>query len=230
MNTRHNQKIFGLGLPKSGTTTLHRALEILGYSSIHNPGDSATARQLRNGDYNLSILEHYDAVMDNPIPAVFAQLDECWPGSKFILTIRPIEEWLKSSKNAGFNQKYATPKVGSTVEFHNTLLFGCNGFCESRYKWVYESHHSLVLDYFTGAKADQLLILDLGKKASWHELCEFLGVQVPDQPFPHANSLKTRMPLSSFEQTLVAGLVKLGVDYRLLREIGNKIRSMRKDR
>ncbi len=224
MHDVNNGKIFGIGLPKSGTSTLHAALEILGYRSIHNPDDKVTTQQVRNADYRLKVIDQYDALMDNPIPGIFPQLDETWPGSKFILTLRSLEAWIASSRKAGFNQSYATPKPGSTVAFHRALLFGCNTFSESRFKWTYESHHLLVHHYFSGEKSHQLLVMDLEEGADWKELCDFLGKPIPDVPFPHKNKVKSRTQLSKFERTVVGGLVKAGVDYRLLRKVGNKVR------
>ena len=93
------KKVFGIGMPKTGTSSLHTALEILGIKSIHYPHDEKTVRELEAGNYRLSLLDEYDALCDVPIPAIFAQLDECWPDSKFILTVRDQEEWLDSCEN-----------------------------------------------------------------------------------------------------------------------------------
>ena len=217
------EKIFGIGLPKSGTSSLHTALEILGYSSIHNPGDKRTVEEIRQGNYRLSVLERYDAVMDNPMPSIFPQLDAAWPGSKFILTTRPEDAWIESQKRAGFNQSYATPKRGSTVEFHNILLYGCNSFCEDRFRWVYRCHHAQVMNYFSGARRGRLLVLDLGENHGWTELCEFLGKPVPNLDFPHANTVSERIALSPWQKRIIAGLVHLGIDYQLLRRWGRNL-------
>ena len=217
-------KIFGIGLPKSGTSSLHEALKLLGYTSTQNPDDKITEKELRSANYNLSILTKYDAVMDIPIPAIYSQLDEAWPDSKFILTVRPIDSWIESSRRAGFNQSYAIPKPGSTVEFYMTLLFGCNVFDEKRYRWVYETHNKIVQDYFSGAKSDQLLILDFSRGDGWKELCTFLDLPTPDIPFPHANPLSGRRVLSPFQKYAVGTLVKLGFEYRWLRRLARKIK------
>ena len=217
-------KIFGIGLPKSGTSSLHEALKLLGYNSNHNPDDKITEKELRSANYNLSILEKYDAIMDIPIPAIFAQLDEAWPDSKFILTVRPIDAWIESSRRAGFNQSYAVPKPGSTVEFYMTLLFGCNVFDEKRYRWIYETHNKNVKDYFSGSKSDQLLILDLTKGDVWEEICTFLDKPVPDVPIPHANPLSNRKKLSFFQIYIVGVLVKMGFEYRWLRRFARKFK------
>ena len=102
-------KIFGIGMPKTGTTSLHRALVELGFEALDFPHDPATVAELRAGNYRLSILEQVDALTDTPIPAVFAQLDREYPGSKFILTVRDMDSWLESCRHSWFNQPDAVP-------------------------------------------------------------------------------------------------------------------------
>ena len=74
------RKILGIGLSRTGTTSLHLAMGMLGYRSIHCP------RLDRLGE----ILEHYQAAVDTPIACSFRELDLCYPDSLFILTIRDI--------------------------------------------------------------------------------------------------------------------------------------------
>ncbi|MBV1907037.1 MAG: hypothetical protein KUG75_13260 [Pseudomonadales bacterium] len=211
-------------MPKSGTSSLHSALSRLGFCSNHNPDDRRTEEELRHANYRLSILSKYDALMDTPIPAVFAQLDTAWPDSKFILTTRPVDEWIESTRRAGFNQSYAQPKKGSTVDFYNNLLFGSSVFNEERYRWVYETHHRTVSEYFSGVKSDQLLTLDFGRGDGWNELCNFLGKTVLEEPFPRANAIDARIELTQLQKSLVGMLVSCGIDYRWLRKKGRSIR------
>ncbi len=221
-------KIFGLGLPKSGTSSLHSALTELGFRSNHNPDDKVTEQEIRDSNYKLSVLNKYDALMDTPIPALFAQLDNAWPDSKFILTVRPIDDWINSVRHAGFNQPYARPKKGSTVDFYNTLLFGTNVFNEERFRWVYETHHHTVQRYFSGVRENRLLILDLGKGDGWEKLCKFLEKPVPKNPFPRSNRLEDRDQLSQLQKKIIGALVKFGIDYRWLRRKGNAFRRKRR--
>jgi hypothetical protein len=187
-------KIFGIGLPRTGTTSLNTALEILGFCSLHFPHDPMTIAELRAGNYRLSILNQYDALTDIPVPAIFAQLDELYPGSKFILTVRDMDNWLDSCKSAWFNQSDAVPEPGSAREFYRTLLYGCNNFNRDRFRWVYETHLKLVHDHFSGDKSKQMLILDVISGDGWHKLCPFLGVDIPNTPFPHKNKRFSDQP------------------------------------
>ncbi len=215
--THKLSKIFGIGLPKSGTSTLHEALTVLGYRCHHNPDDPTTENQLREGDYELKVLERYDVLSDTPIPAIFAQLDQQYPDSLFILTTRDVDAWIASSRKAGFNQDYARPKKGSTVDFYNSILFGCSTFNEERYRWVYETHLQRVKEHFSGERASRLLTIDFTQGQGWPELCEFLGKPIPSEPIPHANALSNRRELGPFGRAMVGVAVRVGFDYRTLR-------------
>ena len=95
-----NFKIFGIGLSKTGTTSLHVALEILGYSSVHYP-------------VTWEEFDRYDAAHDITVASRFEELDKLYPGSRFILTLRDLNQWLRSCENHfdRFNRNKISPKV-----------------------------------------------------------------------------------------------------------------------
>jgi hypothetical protein len=86
--------VFGIGLSRTGTGSLSSALNILGWKTIHFPSDSLTFQNLCYGNFNLPILQSYNAITDTPAAAYFAQFDITFPGSKFILTVRDVDTWL----------------------------------------------------------------------------------------------------------------------------------------
>jgi len=178
-------KVFCIGLPKTGTTSLHNAVKILGLRSVHWPHDPETIRQLRAGDYNLKIMETCDIVSDIPIPAIFPQLDRAFPNAKFILTERARHSWLESERLAPFNSNL--PKPGSHRDFYRTLLYGVTSYSEERFGWVYDDHIARVDRYFSGHRAGDLLRMKITEAPSWKPLCKFLGLPVPKAPFPHRN-------------------------------------------
>lgn len=174
-------------MPKTGTTSLHAALEFLGFRSRHFAADVRTLEQLKNGDYRLDIMRQLDALSDIPAPAIFAQLDQVWPDALFILTTREMNSWIESCRLAKFNSpvQYAAP--GSLREFYRTQLYGTVAFNEERFRWVHERHLRDVALYFRGERAARLLTLDLTAGAGWEPLCHFVGKPIPKVPFPHAN-------------------------------------------
>src|SRR3954451_20670364 len=97
-------RIFGLGLSRTGTTSLTDALELLGYRTIHFPADGRTRNEMlaffatTGGPLRLSLLESADALTDTPVCATFEALDATYPGSRFILTTREKDSWLESCR------------------------------------------------------------------------------------------------------------------------------------
>lgn len=181
-----DQKIFCIGLPKTGTTSLHVAALQLGLRSVHWPRDTKTVSELRNGIFKLSLMETCDIVSDIPIPAIFRELDMAFPNSKFIFTTRDKDSWLKSQRGAGFNAR--KPSEESDRAFYREMLYGVSEFDERRFAKIYDEHHTLVREYFSGDRVADLLTMDISNGgARWDEFCGFLELPVPDTPFPHSN-------------------------------------------
>lgn len=203
----HSGKIFNIGLPKTGTSSLHRALEVLGYRSIHNPLHWRQA--VYEGDYR--VCADYDAVT-NFAEHTYPQFDRAWPGSKFILTVRrDVDKWLKSWErqigesrgNERLNpivnrQSWARPgtwwwmlrtmnRVNGREPISNLHarieIFGCYRFVEDRCRYVYDLHYRNALEYFRDRPGD-LLVIDVTAGEGWEKLCPFLDLPVPEQEFP----------------------------------------------
>jgi 3'-phosphoadenosine 5'-phosphosulfate (PAPS) 3'-phosphatase len=191
-------KIFGIGLSKTGTSSLAQALIILGYKTKDFPG----LRNYAPGDLatiDPGLLDKFDALTDTPIPSFFRELDARFPDAKFILTVRDREGWLKSCKKQ-FNQKLADKQN----EAHNRLfmdLYGCTVFDEERFIAGYEKHTQAVLNYFRG-RPDKLLTMNVVAGDGWEKLCPYLSKPIPKIPFPKANVTKIRwMKVEDLVQT-----------------------------
>lgn len=176
-------KIFGIGLSKTGTTSLARALTILGYRTR----DYIGAKRYVPGDLSsidIRELNVHDAFTDTPIPSFYKELDAAYPHSKFILTVRNPDDWLKSCK-----KQFTRRSVERQNEAENRIfldLYGCAYFDKERFAAGYRRFVAEVLDHFKDRPSD-LLILDICGGDGWEALCEFLGCPVPKAPFPVAN-------------------------------------------
>lgn len=171
-------KVFCIGFHKTGTTSLAVALKMLGYrvTGPNNTKDPDIAEKVYALAEELS--EQYDAFQDNPWPVLYQEMDQRWPGSKFILTRRPSEAWIRSQvKDFG---------LAETPMRRWIYGVGCPQGNETVYVERYERHNREVLDYFRD-RPDDLLELDLPAGHGWAEICQFLGHPLPDKPFPHAN-------------------------------------------
>ena len=181
-------KVFGIGLSKTGTTSLSNALQILGYKTKDNMGVIKYAA----GDVSsvdLDLVDANDALTDTPIPSFYRELDVRYPGSKFILTVRDSEGWLRSCK------KQFTPRfAGIQTDAHKRLfmdLYGTDAFDDRGFAHGYERFVDGAREYFKDRQSD-FLIIDIAAGEGWEKLCPFLEKPVPDIPFPKANVTQVR--------------------------------------
>lgn len=186
-----HEKVFGIGLSKTGTTSLTRALNLLGLPSVHFPHDELTFAELRRADYRLSVLREHRGATDTPIAPFYAQLDRAWRGSKFVLTVREKSSWLRSAE-AHWRRLKEGPRAADEpfqefVDFISACVYGCIHFSAERFSFAYDTHVANVLAYFA-ERPDDLLVFDVCAGEQWGPLCTFLGMPAPEGvPFPHAN-------------------------------------------
>lgn len=174
-------KVFGVGLQRTGTTSLTDALAILGIKTLQYP------KQIYR-DLADPIVDEYDGFTDNPVPLLFRELDERFPGSKFILTIRDEESWLESLKwlfRVG-KVKFNWADLELVDEFHHRL-YGRTTFDRETFRRVFRSHNDAVRVYFA-SRPDDLLEVDVERGDGFEKLAPFLGREIPrGVPFPHRN-------------------------------------------
>lgn len=192
-------KIFGIGLSRTGTHSLVWALRCLGYRACHFP-----IGMLRYTGGGLSVemgrFDEYDALADTPIARTYKKLDQMYPESKFILTIRDTESWLKScerhvgtSLEAAYQSRpswWMEEQQGSwhagvkecVLQLHRELYNSVH-FDRAQYQDAYLRHLNDVKDYFEN-RTEDLLILDICGGEGWPKLCAFLDKPLPDEPFP----------------------------------------------
>jgi hypothetical protein len=172
--------IFGIGLSKTGTTSLFAALDQLGYRS-------ATYRHMRalgledwfEGNFATDYLAGYDAATDLPLAVFYPQLDERYPGSKFVLTVRELDSWLESAE-----RHFAVAPASEFGRQVRLATYGITGFDAGRFRHVYETHLGNV-DWHFRHRPDALLTLDIVGGEGWAKLCPFLGRSEPYTVFPH---------------------------------------------
>lgn len=211
-------KIFGIGLSRTGTSSLNEALNMLGFPSVHFPADPSTraavARYLRHGETfpRLPLLDTSVGLTDTPVCCILHPLDAAYPGSKFILTVREEDEWLSSCerhwrrasrpprRRTGLavaarrvrrwrRDREAVPDYRAYVALINDHLFGVDrSFDPDHLSAIRASYEADVMEHFQG-RPESLLVLDICAGQGWPELCAFLGVAEPAEPFPHANVL-----------------------------------------
>jgi hypothetical protein len=173
-------KIFIIGLPRTGTTSISVTLLQHGFNVAHTA-------------FTQHAFSLADVISDSPCFSDYKQLDQLFPNSKFIYLQRDLCKWLPSIQRLLIKmQPHLLPKTGhfnpvlkrsfeQIFELsHNQLL------SEAHLSSCYLKHQQQIDSYFKGR--DDLLSIDISKQASIHELLEFLGIESYfDQQFPHLN-------------------------------------------
>lgn len=191
-------RIFGIGMHKTATTSLHHALEMLGYDSAHwkSAHWAKAIWQEMNRLGRSATLERSYALCDLPITLLYRQLDRAYPRSKFILTVREESRWIETVKAHWNPEINPFRKAWNTDPFSHRIhqvLYGRQDFDAATMLARYRRHNREVMEYFKGRRSDLLVMdMDFGwpkredRGAGWPELCGFLGQPVPKAPYPRS--------------------------------------------
>ena len=173
-------KIFGVGWPKTGTSTLRRCFVILGYT--HKGYCEALFENL---DQAVRVARKFDTFQDLPWYLYYKELDQIFPGSKFVLTIRDSAKWLKSYRNMLAKQDPQRKPVLDAVR-RKIYDLPFPDVEDDHLIERYERHNFDVVTYFAG-RSEDLLLVNWEEGDDWKPLCYFLGKTIPSRPFPHEN-------------------------------------------
>jgi tetratricopeptide (TPR) repeat protein len=183
-------KVFGIGLSRTGTTSLTAALTALGFHTLHwlNP---LTCETICIDDLHL-----FDAFTDTPVCVNFENYYFMFPNSKFIYTVRPFESWQKSMQNY-FSRRFGlrnfqdvklamarSDDLPDGTDFSNIQL--SLYFNHSDYKDAYCAYQQRVRRFFQDKPKDRFLEFDVFA-GRWEVLCSFTGRAKPSTPFPWLN-------------------------------------------
>jgi hypothetical protein len=187
-------KVIGAGLGRTGTLSLKVALEQLGLGRCHHmmevfmaPATIDLWRRAGLGeptDWD-ALLEGFGCAVDWPSAEFYAQLAERYPDAKVILTTRDAESWFKSTQATIFADSDAPMPPGFKEMITAIIGAKFDGRLHDRDHCiaVYEAHNAKVR---ASIPPERLLEYQAGQ--GWEPLCAFLGVPVPDAPYPKSNS------------------------------------------
>ena len=185
-------KVFGIGLSRTGTTSLAEALRILGYETV-------------DWNYNGKIIgwpEFYafDAATDTPCSMQFETLYHSFDNSKFIYTKRNKSDWSVSIKKhfeteepSGVLESMRGDRWKSNEDWgwENTLqrirIHSCLYAKYSTWIEAYDAHDKRVRSFFENKPPKRFSEINIPSGEGWRELCNFLDRPVPNQSFPHEN-------------------------------------------
>jgi hypothetical protein len=174
-------KVFIIGLPRTGTTSVCEAMLSLGYKVAHTA-------------YTERTFEQAQVIADTPVFCDYQQLDKYYPNSRFIYLERATHLWLPSIKqllmrmqknitrpDGGFNttikrcyQEVFRPFTAENIQDESFLL-NC-----------YQQHQNRIASYFSKRPQD-LLSIDISQKNSYVQLLSFLALEARPGYFQQLN-------------------------------------------
>ena len=205
-----NLEVIGASFGRTGTLSMKAALEELGFGPCYhmselfrNPEHMGQWRAAMRGepvDWE-RVLGDYRATVDWPGCTFYGELLERNPDAKVILTVRDPQRWYESVRDTIYRTSGAyysvafrlaslvTPRARRLIRasrFVSELVwegdfdgrFGDRGHAIE----TFERHNEEVK---RRVPPGRLLVYEV--KQGWGPLCGFLGVEVPDKPFPHLN-------------------------------------------
>jgi hypothetical protein len=204
-------KVIGLGMGRTGTLSLKLALEKLGYGPCYHMED--LIRQPENIIYWEEIKKRgttdweklfgsYQSAVDFPVIACYQQLLEKYPDAKIILTVRDANAWYESASRTIFNTEPGLAgkvKMALKMPFSPRLrnlmrVFRMSGqFWQEHVGKNFREKEAAIAFYRrwneqikSEIPAEKLLVYEVSQ--GWQPLCGFLGVEVPAEDFPKANT------------------------------------------
>lgn len=182
------RKIFGVGMFRTGTTSLGEAMKTLGLRSrvrfvpfLQDLEDYFDLETEKFAPYEAQIramTDEYEFVCDAPWLYLYRELDRWYPDSLFILTLRREIETLPDSEMRHWRGRGV---LSEWLKVHDAPP------ARRRFIDRYLRHNANVLEYFRD-RPQQLLTLCLATEPDpWRRIADFVGRPAPKVPFPHVN-------------------------------------------
>ena len=200
-------KIFCIGRNKTGTTSLKKAFEDLGYPvGRQEVAEQLTADHYFTGEFD-RIIDYCNSAQvfqDIPFsyPKTYQYLDKAYPNSKFILTVRDDEEqWYRSVTR--FHAKLFG-RNGNVPTFHDlqrakyirqgfmtniTKIHGTTDldpYNKDIMTHNYLHHNDEIIQYFKD-RPDDLLVINIADKGAYAKFAKFLDLDIQEKDFPWEN-------------------------------------------
>ena len=190
-------KLINAGLGRTGTTSLKAALETLGFAPVYHTTDLFTspkdmdvweaAMEGETIDWR-AFFSGYK-VADWPAGLFYRDIINAHPDAKVMLTVRDPEQWFESINGTlqqlnSFN--LPIPLVRRVKRFLET--YAINNFFggkveDKAYMMRFFQQHTEAVKALI--PSERLLVYSV--REGWGPLCDFLGVDAPQQPFPRLN-------------------------------------------
>jgi hypothetical protein len=141
-----------------------------------------------NADWD-AIYDGFESAVDWPTAGFFRELYEAYPSAKFVLTHRSPESWTASFSETIYKLLGGRAEAPEEMQPWLDMAYRViertgfpDGLDADELGKAFSAHNEAVK---ATIPESQLLVYQV--KEGWEPLCDFLGVPVPDGPFPRTN-------------------------------------------
>ena len=187
-------KVVGSGLGRTGTKSMQTALNMLGFGPCHHMvevfGHPETVPLWIEAGAGRpawdKIFAVYNSMVDYPGSFYWRQLAAYYPNAKVLHTLRDPDKWFDSTQATIFEPgSRVTEQEGPMAAFFASFLGDIRAHLHDRaFMTAHFRRHTEEVK--RAIAPERLLIYEAGQ--GWEPLCKFLGVPVPDAPYPSENS------------------------------------------
>lgn len=129
------------------------------------------------------LMDGFVAQVDWPGASFWPELTAAFPDALVILSVRPAEEWYRSASGTIFQAMGLAGEWGATLRRLLADRFCADLDDKEAMIAAYELHNEEVRRTIPTGR-----LLEWSPPDGWQPLCQFLGVPVPDDPFPKTNT------------------------------------------
>jgi Sulfotransferase domain len=201
-------QVIGVGMHRTGSMSVKAALERLGFGPCYHGMEAL--RRSTDGEHWLAayetggavdwslIFQGYRSTLDWPTIYFWEELAAAYPEAKILLTERDPELWWRShvalfQLTAQFDEELTDEQrqwaqesgFGRMFDALSAIVpapFDGRVFDKEHCLRVFEEHYERVRRTVPARR-----LLTYRVQEGWQPLCRFLGVDVPDEPFPQVN-------------------------------------------
>lgn len=184
--------IIGAGFGRTGTESMKRALEMLGYGPCYHMYEVIPNKERYEtwqGIYDGAIDPDWDALFDGfratvdwPAARYWRELAAHFPAAKILLTYRDAESWYASMEGTILAFLRDPDRTEGMAPRLRRDVFGGEVHDKDHVISVYQANVAAVQNAFG---PDRLLTYEVGW--GWEPLCRFLNVDIPAVPYPRGN-------------------------------------------
>ncbi len=199
-------KVIGAGYPRTGTSSLKLALEQLGFGRCHHmrevimdpPGARLWIEAADGHPDWETIFRGYQSCTDAPACSFWRELADYYPDAKVLLSVRDPGDWFESTQATVFSDQMLRRGAGTPLgelfaEFFNKVVTREFGEHIHDRDFMLAQFERRKQEVIAAIAEPRLLVYDV--REGWEPLCAWLGVEVPDGPFPRTNTREEMMQL-----------------------------------